>query len=399
MAIRWVILITLFAVRIVTGVQYQTIGALAPYLVRDLGIDYAQLGTLIGLDALPGIFLAIPAGWLGRRFGDKRVVSTSLALMACGGLLTGFGGSFGMVAGGRILSGIGSAMLNVLLAKMAIDWFAGREIVTAMALLVSSWPLGIALGLVVLPPLASAASWRIAIAFPALMCFISLLLVIVIYRPAAESVGPDPEGRTSGWLGWRTVGLIGLSAAVWGLFNAGYASIPSFGPAFLATTGYSVADAGTLVSVAIWLSIPSVQIGGYLAERLNRPNLIIVGCMALAGTILALVPAIPSQIALYVAYGLIVGIPAGNIMALPASVLRPADRAIGMGIFSTFNYSLIALSAALAGWTRDLTGAPAAPLYFGVGAFVAAVLALAVFRLLQTQRAIAPIMAEMHGIE
>jgi MFS family permease len=326
---RWLILAALFTVRIVTGILYQTVGSLAPYLVNDLGIDYTQLGTLNGLSDRPGIFLAIPGALLGKRFGDKRVVMAALALMGCGGLLMGLGGSYAVVASGRLLSGVGGAMLNVLLVKMAIDWFAGREMVTAMALLMSSWPLGISLGLVILAPLATATSWQMAMALTAAMCVASLLLVIITYRPAPNAVSGETSGGTRRWLGMRELGLVGLAATIWALLNSGFVSLPSFGPAFLTSTGYTVAGAGALVSIAIWISIPSVQVGGYLADRLGRPNLVMLSCFIAGGLVMALLPSMPEQIALFVAFGLIIGVPAGNIMALAPSILRPQDRATG----------------------------------------------------------------------
>ena len=42
-------------------------------------------------------------------------------------------------------------LLNVLMSKMVTDWFAGKEIGTAMAVFLNSWPLGIALALLALP--------------------------------------------------------------------------------------------------------------------------------------------------------------------------------------------------------------------------------------------------------
>jgi len=84
---RWLILATLFLVRTAMGFQFQAVASVSSFLVEDLAIDYARLGTLIGLYHLPGIALAFPGGLLGKRFGDKRVVAAGLGLMAFGGLL------------------------------------------------------------------------------------------------------------------------------------------------------------------------------------------------------------------------------------------------------------------------------------------------------------------------
>ena len=69
--------------------QVQSVGSISPFLVVDLGIDYATLGTLIGLYMLPGVVIALPGGVLGQRFGDTRMCLLSLALMTLGGVLQG----------------------------------------------------------------------------------------------------------------------------------------------------------------------------------------------------------------------------------------------------------------------------------------------------------------------
>ena len=109
---------------------------------------------MIGLYLLPGIAIAYPGGITGQHFGDKRIALVGVMLMVAGGLLTGTG-DYPTVLAGRLASGVGAVLLNVLLTKMTTDWFVGREIGTALALLVSSWPIGIGLALVILPWLAA----------------------------------------------------------------------------------------------------------------------------------------------------------------------------------------------------------------------------------------------------
>jgi len=50
-----------------------------------------------------------------------------------------------------------------------------------------------------------------------------------------------------------------------------------------------------------------------------------------------------------VALGLVCGLPAGPILSLPARVLQPATRAIGMGVFYTLYYATMMLGPAVGG--------------------------------------------------
>src|SRR5207247_1403985 len=82
-----------------------TIAPVAPLLIADLALSYAELGLLIGLYLLPGTVLALPGGLLGERFGNCRVVLWALALMVDGGLVTAASDALWQAAAGRLVSG------------------------------------------------------------------------------------------------------------------------------------------------------------------------------------------------------------------------------------------------------------------------------------------------------
>jgi predicted MFS family arabinose efflux permease len=86
---RWFILAVLFIARFALGYQFQSAGSVAPYLIRNLGVDYAQIGVLIGVFILPGVAISVPSGFLVSRFGDKNIVLAGMALMVAGGALAG----------------------------------------------------------------------------------------------------------------------------------------------------------------------------------------------------------------------------------------------------------------------------------------------------------------------
>ena len=85
MSNRWLILTVLFLARTTMGFQFQSVATLSSFLIKDLRIDYTQLGLLIGFYLLPGTVIAYPGGLLGRRFGDKQVELgiSSWSLAAC----------------------------------------------------------------------------------------------------------------------------------------------------------------------------------------------------------------------------------------------------------------------------------------------------------------------------
>ena len=159
---RWVILFVLFVARLALGFQFQSVGSIAPVLVDDFSLDYSFIGLLIGIFLLPGIVLALPAGSLSRRMGDRRAVMFGLTLMVIGGVFTSMADTQLQLLAGRLISGSGAALLIVLMTKMVIDWFEGKELFIAMGIFIVGWPVGIAAGQTVLGGVADSTAINLA---------------------------------------------------------------------------------------------------------------------------------------------------------------------------------------------------------------------------------------------
>src|SRR5258708_10311028 len=71
---RWLALALIFVTRTSMGVQFQSIASVDPLIVADLGLSYAQVGTLLRLYLLPGVPLALPGALLRQRLGGLRAL-------------------------------------------------------------------------------------------------------------------------------------------------------------------------------------------------------------------------------------------------------------------------------------------------------------------------------------
>ncbi len=174
--------------------------------------------------------------------------------------------------------------------------------------------------------------------------------------------GPGPCGFGARLTG-RDVTLSGSIGLAWGLFNAGFFVLGSFAPAYLAAQGASVADAAFTVSIGIMVSLVSVPLGGYVADRLGRPNLVIVGgCLATA-LFIALLPLLPGPTLWVVLMGIMFGLPPGAMMSLLPQALPTNRLSTGLGIYYTVFYLSIVVCLLLAGEVaRPLRGASGARL-------------------------------------
>jgi predicted MFS family arabinose efflux permease len=298
--------------------------------------------------------------------------------MVVGGGLMGASTSFLSIAVGRVVSGIGAVLINVLMTKMVADWFAGREIVTAMGLFIVSWPLGLALGLILFTPMALSHSWRAVMYAGALMALASWLLVVLMYREPPKTTAASRTGLNFTLLRseWLSVSLAGI---IWMTYNAGFIVLISFLPELFRTHGYSTLAAGRIVSFLGWMLIPAIPLAGYLAERFRLPNLFLIGGLSTAALAAAVLPFMDQPIIPFCILAVIVGAPAGLIMALPARALRPQNRAGGMGLYFTWYYAGMAFLPGLAGMARDLTASPAAPALFAAGMMALALAGLVGF--------------------
>jgi predicted MFS family arabinose efflux permease len=378
---RWLILAILTFARASIGFQFQSVAALSPLLLDQFGMSYAALGTLIGIYLFPGIAVALPGGMFGHRYGDKTVACVGLGAMTVGGLLMAQAEGTAWLMVGRVLSGTGAIFFNVLVTKMVTDWFQGREIVTALGILVTSWPLGIALALLILPPVASAHSWQAAMDLTALFSGVALLLTLIAYR-APSKIQALPAGRLELDLSPREFGLTVLAGLVWTFYNVGFIVMMAFGPDFIVASGWSAATANAMISTVSWVVIPALPLGAMLAERIGRPYRTMVRCFLAAAVAIWFVPAFSPSIPLFSIIGLLLALPAGLIMALPGKSVRPERLAIAMGIYFTCHYGGIGLLSAIAGYTRDLTGSPAAPLWYAGAMLILATLVLMQYRIL-----------------
>ena len=368
MSNRWGILAVLFIVRLTMAFQFQSVAAVAPLLGAKFDASLADIGLLIGLYFTPGVALSLPGGAVGKRAGDKTTVSSALVLMLIGQLTMVASDSWGWQIAGRLIAGGGAVLLGVMMTKMVTDWFAGKEIATAMAIFVTSWPVGIATSLLTLPAVGTAYGVSAAYVSVAALIGLGMLLLVVGYRsPSVAAAAPSAASR----LDCNTLFAVIIAGLIWGVFNIGFTMIFSFGPTLLVERGWSITAAGSAISIVLWLAAVSGIAGGVLADWTERPqSVLVIGCVLFALLMLVL-PRSAAVIPLVIAIGAISALPAGPIMSLPARVLQPRTRAIGMGIFFTVFYAVMMLGPAIGGAIAKWTGSAAAALDFGTAALLA----------------------------
>ncbi len=382
MPLRWVMLLVLFFVRLAMGYQFQSVASVSSHLVGELGFTYAEVGTLIGFFLLPGIVISIPSGAITRAVSDKNLLMFGAVVMIVGALVMGFADSANALYAGRLTTGVGGTIFNVILTKIVTDWFFEKEIVTALAIMLTAWPIGISLGLLTQGFIADVYGWQWAMHATAIMALIALLLTAALYRaPLDVQLRADLPLRFG--LPRRQMLHISVVGLGWTFYNACFIILVSFTPDVLIEHGYEPGAARSVTSLAMWAMLLSIPFGGRVLEMFGWINVsIIVTTAAASAAMMAISQGIAPEV-LCVAFGLIAGIPAGALMALSAEAVSSNHRGPGLGIFYTWYYVGMTVGPALAGWTRDVSGSAAAPVILGAAMLAGVVVCLGMLRLLQ----------------
>ena len=93
----------------------------------------------------------------------------------------GAGQTYPLVFARRLITGVCAVLFNAILDKMVADWFVGKAIVTVMGVILISWPVGIALGLVVQSAVADVYPWPTVMYLSSGACAVAFALVIALH--------------------------------------------------------------------------------------------------------------------------------------------------------------------------------------------------------------------------
>ena len=359
----WLILGAMALARIGFGYQFQSVATLGPDLGPLFQLTYTALGSLIGAYMLLGMFAALPLGLLGRRFGDRPVLGTGLALMVAGALIDSMASGPSGIGVGRTIAGVGAVAMIVLQGKIISDWFTGRRFMIGISVSFASYPVGLGLAQVVMPAVAHAFGWQAAFLTTAVAPAFALALFLSSYRPP-PNLAPMPR-RFSLPSGHECL-LVCIGSLIWTAYTSGYVGYMSYVPSTLAARGDGLAMIGLVMVIATWGSVPATPWGGDLAARFGGLRIFLIGTAALvagmAGTAL---------MGGAVWWAFLVGVPGsiqpGVVMAVGTLSTKPENRAVGMGLFYSLYYLGNTLGPTFCGWAADQMGSPAGGLLAAAG--------------------------------
>jgi predicted MFS family arabinose efflux permease len=363
----WLIFGSIVFARLAFGVQMMSVGAVGPDLMTAFDLGYAALGTLVGVYSLPGAAVALPGGWLAATFGDRRMLLVGLGLMTGGGAAMAVAAGYPMLLAGRVVSGTGYCLLQVVQTKLVLDYVPRERLTNLMGTYIAGYALGCALGPSVLPLLGG---WQMAMAASAGLAAVALI--------ASAAMVPAKGGSEAAPGNFRlmpgTLGRLMLATAMWSLSNVAYMVVFNFAPTFFTGRGLPLAQASGLSSLGLYVSMALTPLGGWVLSRTLGLERGTIGALFGVAALIAILP-IADPVPVLVAIGALVGLGAGPAFTIATRDLAPEERALAMAVlFTVFNLAM-AVGPPVAGFAQDLSRQPEMPFFVAALYMVVAALA------------------------
>ncbi len=121
---------------------YDSLGAIAPLLIKALGIGREQIGATYSAYSIAAIFTVFLGGLIIDKIGTRRASLLFSSLVVIGATIVALANSMTVIYIGRIIFGMGSEALVVCQSAILARWFKGKELALAFGIALTLSRLG-----------------------------------------------------------------------------------------------------------------------------------------------------------------------------------------------------------------------------------------------------------------
>ncbi|MFE1444503.1 MFS transporter [Streptomyces sp. NPDC058739] len=143
---RWLALIGLTISVLVIGFDTTILNVAIPTLAADTGASAGELQWIIDSYAVVFASAMLPAGFLGDRFGRRKLLITGLVIFLGGSVIGMLVETPGALIGARAVMGLGAALILPLTLSIIPTLFKGEEQTKAIAIITVGVSIGLPLG-------------------------------------------------------------------------------------------------------------------------------------------------------------------------------------------------------------------------------------------------------------
>ncbi|CAI1492970.1 Permeases of the major facilitator superfamily [Thermococcus nautili] len=239
------------------------VSPLLPMIKAEFHLSNAQAGLLMTALLLPYALIQVPAGYLGDRFGRKRLLALSIFGYSISSAMLFFASQYWEVLAFRALYGFFSGLYYAPATALIAETYGARK-GSALGVFMLGPPVGSGIVPLLVVPVALNLGWRYAFPILAVMSLTVGVLLVISLRTLEERSG---KARLS-----IEVGSVNLAIANF-LALMAFFGVLTFLVAFLTSTGMGVEKASYLFSLLSLVGIAGSLTGGVLYDRLGRKAL------------------------------------------------------------------------------------------------------------------------------
>jgi len=125
---RWVVLIFISLAMFGNYYVYDCIAPIADLLSKQLGFSDSNIGLLQAIYSIPNVIMVLIGGYIVDRIGTRKAIFIFGTLCLLGAIVTVLSGRLAVMAGGRLIFGMGAESLIVAVTTATAKWFRGKEL-------------------------------------------------------------------------------------------------------------------------------------------------------------------------------------------------------------------------------------------------------------------------------
>ncbi len=368
-----------------------------PLLKADLGITNTRAGWLMALFFISYTIFQLPSGFLGDRFGPRKVLTWGAIISITGNLIFSQATAFGILSLGQLVNGLGQSMGWTSSLKLIVNWFPRSHRATAIGFFATCVTAGSSVGIRLSGLLGDHLGWRSSFIIPpVLLAVVTLLFWMMIRNTPGERGLPDfddeihlekriendPRSQMSLVLTNRILWSVALVYFCFVYVQFGcLVWIPSF---LKEAYAMSVDRASTISALVLLPGIFASPLAGFLSDHYfggkRKPLiLMLMFILALATFIISRNVNLTLAAGLLTIVGLMIIMPDVLLAAYPSDILSRKLSATGMGFLTTFTSIAGIITTPLSGKIIDLFDSYAAVFFsFAVVALAGALLSLCI---------------------
>ena len=278
-----------------------------PFIGKDLGLDTTQQGLIISAFFLAYAGFQIPGGWLGDKFGPRKVMAFAITWWSVFTSLTGMVFSLPIMLAVRFLFGIGEGCFPASSWKTIATYFPSKERGRATAIQSSVNTLGPAVAAIVAAAIIGTMGWKmvfVIMGIPGLLIAAGMALWIrndpkdhphitqaELDELAEDKTNNQGKGKAEDeapipFVAVLTSPILWKMAAIWFLFDITFWGFSTWLPSYLMKVReFSLAKTGVMAAIPFLCGTVGTLVGGYSSDKFKsqRKWLYVIASVISAG--------------------------------------------------------------------------------------------------------------------